>query len=111
MVELTELLVARTAYARDALTARDGVRLAHDAPVVREFAVSLEAPVRAVAERCAAAGVNPGYRLDLDYPEVENGLLVAITEQRSRADIDRLAQVLGDAVAAERAGAPAQAPA
>ena len=29
-------------------------------------------------------------------------LLVAITEQRSRADIDRLAEVLGAAVAAER---------
>jgi glycine dehydrogenase subunit 1 len=109
LVELTELLVARTAYACDALTARDGVRLAHDAPVVREFAVSLDAPGRAVVERCAAAGVNPGFRLDVDYPEIENGLLVAITEQRSRADIDRLAQVLGDAVAAERAGAPAQA--
>ena len=31
-----------------------------------------------------------------------DGLLVAITEQRSRADIDRLADVLGAAVAAER---------
>jgi glycine dehydrogenase subunit 1 len=29
-------------------------------------------------------------------------LLVAITERRSRADIDRLADVLGAAVAAER---------
>ncbi len=29
-------------------------------------------------------------------------LLVAITERRSRADIDRLAEVLGAAVAAER---------
>jgi hypothetical protein len=28
---------------------------------------------------------------------------VAITEQRSRADIDRLAEVLGEAIAAERA--------
>jgi glycine dehydrogenase subunit 1 len=111
LVELTELLVARTAYAREALTARDGVRLAHDASVVREFAVSLEAPVGAVVERCAAAGVNPGYRLGIDYPELDDALLVAITEQRSRADIDRLAQVLGDAVAAERAGAAARAPA
>jgi hypothetical protein len=32
---------------------------------------------------------------------------VAITEQRSRADIDRLADVLEEAIAAERAGAPA----
>ena len=31
-----------------------------------------------------------------------DGLLVAVTEQRSRADIDRLAEVLGAAVAAER---------
>jgi glycine dehydrogenase subunit 1 len=50
-----------------------------------------------VVERCAAEGVNPGLPLDHD------GLLVALTEQRSRADIDRLADVLGRAVAAERA--------
>jgi glycine dehydrogenase subunit 1 len=53
-------------------------------------------------ERCAAAGVNPGYPLAHDFPEHADGLLVAITEQRSRADIDRLAEVLGAAVAAER---------
>jgi len=32
----------------------------------------------------------------------DDGLLVAITERRSRTDIDRLADVLGAAVAAER---------
>ncbi|HKG17889.1 MAG TPA: glycine dehydrogenase, partial [Solirubrobacteraceae bacterium] len=111
LVELAQLLVQRTAYARETLRVLDGVRLVHEAPVVREFALSLEAPVPAVIERCAAAGVNPGYPLGADYPEFQDGLLVAITEQRTRADIDRLAQVLGDAVAAERAGAPAQAPA
>jgi len=55
-----------------------------------------------VIERCAAEDVNPGYPLGDDYPEHENGLLVAITEQRTREDIDRLASVLGAAVAAER---------
>ena len=53
-------------------------------------------------ERCAAEGVNAGYALGRDYPEHADGLLVAITERRSRADIDRLADVLGRAVAAER---------
>ena len=65
--------------------------------MVREFAVRLAAPVDRVIERCAADGVNPGYPLADD-----DGLLVAITEQRSREDIDRLAEVLGAAVAAER---------
>jgi glycine dehydrogenase subunit 1 len=48
-------------------------------------------------------GVNPG------LPVGDHGLLVAITEQRSRADIDRLAQVLQAAVAAERRAAEVHA--
>ena len=103
-VELGELLLQRTAYARDALAALDGVTPLHDQPVVREFAVALDAPVDAVLRACWEQGVNPGFPL-----HAENALLVALTEQRSRADIDRLAEVLGAAVAAARAtsGVPA----
>ncbi|MGI8921164.1 MAG: aminomethyl-transferring glycine dehydrogenase subunit GcvPA [Solirubrobacteraceae bacterium] len=102
IVELGELLIQRTAYARDALAALPGVSTLHDRPVVREFAIRLGAPVHGVIERCAREGVNPGYALARDDPELADGLLVAITEQRSRADIDRLVDVLGAAVAAER---------
>jgi glycine dehydrogenase subunit 1 len=102
IVELGELLLHRTAYARRSLAAVEGVELLHEQPVVREFAVRLGAPVDRVIERCADAGVNPGYRLGADYDEYDDGLLVAVTEQRSKADIDRLAEVLGAAVAAER---------
>ena len=102
IVELGDLLLQRTAYARRALIALDGVEALHDQPVVREFAVRLAAPVDRVIERCAERGVNPGYPLAADYEEHEDGLLVAITEQRTKADIDRLAEVLGAAVAAER---------
>jgi glycine dehydrogenase subunit 1 len=100
--ELSELLVHRTAYARERLTEIDGVSPVHQQPVVREFAVSLDAPVDRVIERCAAHGINPGYALGSDYPELEDGLLVALTERRTRSDIDQLAQVLSTAVAAER---------
>ena len=40
-----------------------------------------------------------GYPLGRDYPELGEALLVAITERRSREDIDRLAETLGAAVA------------
>ena len=102
LVELGELLLQRAAYARERLAALDGVELLHEQPVVREFAVRLAAPVERVIERCAAEGVNPGHPLGPDYPEFADGLLVAITEQRSRGDIDRLARALEAAVAAER---------
>lgn len=104
-VELGELLVRRTAYARTKLAAVPGVSQAFEAPVVREFAVSLDAPVGEVLDFCAARGVAAGYRLDRDYPEIENGLLVAITERRSVEQIDRLADLLAEAVASA-AGVP-----
>ena len=44
--ELGELLVRRTAYARERLAAVEGVELLHEAPVVREFAVRLDGPGR-----------------------------------------------------------------
>ncbi len=102
-VELGELLLRRTHYARETLCALDGVQPLHTQPVVREFAVRLDADVAAVRRRCAAAGVNPGADLHaLTGREHDHGgLLVAITERRSRADIDRLAEVLAQAVAAE----------
>ena len=107
IVELVELMLQRTAYARDRLNAIDGVTQIHDRAVVREFAVNLDAPVQRVIARCQEQGINPGYALGRDYPEYDNGLLVAITERRTRADIDRLADALNAAIAAERtAGTP-----
>jgi glycine dehydrogenase subunit 1 len=102
IVELGELLLARTHYARETLCALDGVEALHTQPVIREFAVRLDADVAQVKHRCAAQGVNPGVDLQKITGRAEDrgGLLVAITEQRSRADIDRLAEVLGAAVAA-----------
>jgi glycine dehydrogenase subunit 1 len=104
IVELGELLLARTHYARETLAALDGVSKLHDEPVIREFAVRLDANVAAVRRRCAQQGVNAGVDLEALTGRAEDrgGLLVAITERRSRADIDRLAAVLGEAVAAER---------
>jgi glycine dehydrogenase subunit 1 len=102
IVELTELMLQRTAYARERLAELDGVELLHEQPVVREFAIAVDAPVEVVIKRCLEQGINPGYPLGSDYPEHRDGLLVAITERRTRAEIDRLVEVLGQAVAAER---------
>ncbi|HWJ49804.1 MAG TPA: aminomethyl-transferring glycine dehydrogenase subunit GcvPA [Solirubrobacteraceae bacterium] len=104
IVELGELLLARTHYAREKLAGLDGVEKLHEQPVVREFALRLDADVAAVKRRCAEQGVNPGVDVHAltGRPEDEGVLLVAITEPRSRADIDRLTEVLDAAIAAER---------
>ena len=79
LVELGELMLRRTHYAREAL----GLEAINPGPVVREFAVRVP-DLDALFERARAQGINPGYRLGRDYPEYEDGLLVAITERRTQ---------------------------
>jgi glycine dehydrogenase subunit 1 len=94
--ELGELLVRRTDFARRAIAAIDGFELLHEAPVVREFAVrSTAVPV----EDLRSGGQGSGSRLRVyplgrDYPEYEDSFLVALTEQRSVADIEWLCAAL-----------------
>jgi glycine dehydrogenase subunit 1 len=92
LVELGELLVQKTAYAREQLGSLAGVTLAHTQPVVREFPIKIDGDVDKVIAHCKAKGINPGYRLS------DNELLVAITEQRSRAQIDNLVSAVKEAL-------------
>ena len=88
LVELATLMLRRTHYAREQL----GLEPIYPGPVVREFAVRVP-DLDGLFERARAEGINPGYRLGRDYPEYEDGLLVAITERRTREQIDQLAEV------------------
>jgi glycine dehydrogenase subunit 1 len=88
LVELSELMARRTHYAREAL----GLEPINPGPVVREFAVRVP-DLEGLLRRARAEGMNPGYPLRDSYPELADGLLVAITERRTKADIDRLAAV------------------
>ena len=106
ITELAELLLQRTAYAREKLNAIEGVSDLTGGHVVREFAVDLDvadtAAVERVISRCQDRGVNPGFAVGREYEEFPTALLVAITEQRTPEEIDLLADVLAESLAAER---------
>ncbi len=75
---------------------RLGLPLAFDRPTFQEFAIRLGRPARDVIRDARKLGVHPGYPLGRDYPDMDDVLLVCLTEKRSAADIDRLAEVLHD---------------
>ena len=54
-----------------------------------------------LAKVAAERGIAAGYPLGRDYPEHGDGLLIAITERRSKAQIDELAEALGAAIQEE----------
>jgi glycine dehydrogenase subunit 1 len=62
----------------------------------KEVALRVARPARDVIRDARALGVHPGYAIGRDYEGMDDVLLVAVTEKRSPADVDRLAQVLDE---------------
>jgi glycine cleavage system P protein (glycine dehydrogenase) subunit 1 len=60
----------------------------------KEFAVRVGRNAADVIGAARGRGVHPGYALGRDYGGLDDALLVAVTERRTPADIDRLAEVL-----------------
>lgn len=86
--EVAELCLRKAHYAADQLCAIDGLELAFPQPFFKEFTLRCRG-ARGIAERAAQAGFEIG-------PQVEEGdrVLVAVTEQRTREQIDALAAAL-----------------
>ena len=66
----------------------------------RSLPYASDGPRTRSSARRASSGVHPGYALGRDYPGMDDVLLVALTERRTTAEIDRLAEVLAEAQAA-----------
>jgi len=92
--ELGETCIGLGAYAKRRLLGA-GFELAFpERATLKEFAVRVGRSAKEVVRAARAQGVHPGYALGRDYPGLDDTLLVAITERRSPADIDRLVEGL-----------------
>jgi glycine dehydrogenase subunit 1 len=97
--EVGETCMALGDYAKDRLVAA-GAELAFPGKATfKEFAVRVGRSGRDVVKAARERGVHPGYALGRDYEGLDEMLLVAVTEMRTPADIDRLAGVIAEVVA------------
>ncbi|MDX6413719.1 MAG: glycine dehydrogenase subunit 1 [Gaiellaceae bacterium] len=60
----------------------------------KEFAVRAGRSAKEAIAESRGRGVHPGYALGRDYAGLDDALLVAVTERRSPADVDRLVEAL-----------------
>jgi glycine dehydrogenase subunit 1 len=94
--ELGETCMALAGYARQELAAAGFEVVFSDKATFKEFAVRVGRPAGEVIRAARERGVHPGYRLGRDYAGLDDALLVAVTEKRTTADIDRLVSVLSE---------------
>lgn len=92
---VAELCLQKSHYAFDKLTTGKSLQAVFDRPTFKEFVVRIAGG--RVEERLEAArkqGVFAGVPLARWYPELADCLLVAVTEKRTKTEIDRLAAVM-----------------
>ena len=88
------LCAAKAAYAQDRLAQVPDVEIDTSAPVFNEFVVHLPQDAGDVVGALVEKGFAAGFPLGRYYKGMEKSLLVAVTEKRTKEEIDDLVAAL-----------------
>ena len=94
MRRLAEVNVLRAHNAHDRLTSQAGLEARFSGPFFNEFVLRAR-DLDGVFKRCASARIVPGVNLGQWYPELDDCLLVCVTEMNEREEIERLVETIG----------------
>ena len=94
--KVAELNYHKAHYAAEKISAIPGYSVCMDHPFFNEFVVCCPSPARDINAHLLEHGILGGYELEKDFPELENHLLVAVTEMNTKEEIDMLCEVLAE---------------
>jgi glycine dehydrogenase subunit 1 len=90
--ELAKLCYAKTCYAKSRFRAIPGVEVMESNPTFNEFTIRVPIDAGDLAGLLVERGIAPGLPLGRFYPGMQNYLLVAVTEKRTKYDIGTFAE-------------------
>ncbi|MBP3040695.1 aminomethyl-transferring glycine dehydrogenase subunit GcvPA [Bacillaceae bacterium Marseille-Q3522] len=93
--EMAAANMQKAAYAKKVLQAK-GIETVFDGSFFNEFVVKLNKSVTEVNQILLKKGIIGGYDLGRDNPDLLGHMLVAVTELRTKEEIDTFATELGD---------------
>ena len=92
--DVGRLCLAKAAYAKQRLDAIRGAEVMKSSPTFNEFTVRLPVNAADLVGLMIERGIAPGLPLGRFYPGLDNYLLVAVTEKRTKHEIGLLAETL-----------------
>ena len=96
--QAAELSTRKAHYAAERLAAVPGLSLAFPGPFFKEFVVRSERDPKRVLAEVGRLGYHGGIDLGRWYPELADCILVAVTEKRTKDEIDGLADAYNQAI-------------
>jgi glycine dehydrogenase subunit 1 len=91
---MAQLCCDKAHYAKERIRAISCVKVMESSPTFNEFTVKLPLDAGECVGRMVEQGIAAGFPLGRYYPGMENYLLVAVTEKRTRYEIGLLAEAL-----------------
>lgn len=93
--EVSELIYEKSHYLAQEINKLDGYSLAFpDAPFFLEFVVKTEKPAEEILKKTEKKGVFAGFNLERIRDEWKNLILVAVTEKKTKEEMDRFTNIL-----------------
>jgi glycine dehydrogenase subunit 1 len=96
--QAAELSTRKAHYAAERLAAISGLSVAFSGPFFKEFVIRSTKEPRALLEEVSRRGFHGGIALGRWYPELKDAILIAVTEKRTRAEIDGLVRAYDQAI-------------
>ena len=96
--EVAELSARKARYAAEQLAKVPGLSLAFDGPFFKEFVLRSEEDPAHVLSVVGRLGYHGGIALGRWFPDLEDAILVAVTEKRTKGEIDGLARAYAQAM-------------
>ncbi len=95
--QVANLCYQKAHYAAQQISTIPGFELVNKEPFFHEFVVKCPKPVGEINRDLLDNGILGGYDLGIDYPQLKNHMLVAVTEMNSKDDIDVFVELLREA--------------
>jgi len=92
--ELAQLCLDKAEYAKNKLAEVRGVEVMREWPTFNEFTVKLSKDASDVIGRLVDRGISAGFPLGRYYPDMQDHMLVAVTEKRTKQEIAMYAEML-----------------
>jgi len=92
--KVAELCYHKAHYAAEKIGSLKGFRLWSTGPFFHEFAVACPKSVSEINEALLDYDILGGYDLGQDYRELEDHMLIAVTEVNTKEEMDDLAEAL-----------------
>jgi len=96
--DLAQLIFQKAEFARQEIGKIKGVEVKRSSPTFNEFTVCLPCKAMDIIPKMISQGFAPGFPLSRYYPNMDNYLLIAVTEKRTKQEIMSFVKALEKAL-------------